>query len=154
MVLFETRAGHLIKPVIAFAESVSKELTTFECKRTVLVPDIILDVGITIGIRITIHISIGKSFSSEVPYTVGIHKVGRVTGFCEFYPTVISNLTFAHTRFLGSDDNHTVGTARTIKRRCRSILENLDRFNIIYVNRVERAVIITHNQTVNHIYRA
>ena len=47
-----------------------------------------------------------------------------------------------------------ISTGLDVKRRCRSILENLDRFNIIYVNRVERAVIITHNQTVNHIYRA
>ena len=66
------------------------------------------------------------------------------------YRGVQRNIEFTLCAFLGGDDNHTVRSARTVYRRGRSILEDLNGLNIIGVELVHTR---GRRNTVNDIKR-
>ena len=75
--------------------------------------------------------------------------------------TIIFNDWFTFLTALGSNDNNTIAASRTVNGRSRSILQDLDRFNIRRLNRSQRTDrnasgithIVTQRHTVYHIQR-
>ena len=53
--------------------------------------------------------------------------------------------------FLGGDKHHTIGSARTIDGRCRSILQHLNRLYVLRIEIVNAAILDNH--PIHHIQR-
>ena len=93
---------------------------------------------------------------NEIAVFVTIHQLKRVALNANGYTTIIAHLR-SHTlaALLRGDDDNTVRTTRTVDGRCRSVLQNVERFNILGVNhrqgvRQTLHAILVHGDSVDN----
>ena len=98
-------------------------------------------------------IGIGSCMTKIITVLVGIHNVISAAG----NPVNAEVALIVHLQglvfltALGRDDNHTVGSTRTVDSTCRSVLQHLNGLDVV---RREVTDSCTHGHTVNDIERS
>ncbi len=88
---------------------------------------------------------------THVAVVLGAHHVNFLVDFVPGESAGIRGVDGAVlAAFLGCDENHTIGTARTIYSRCRTVLKDVERGNVVGVDVGEVAT----GHSVNHNQRA
>ena len=145
---------NLLQPVVCLAAAVACKLLVGEhCVRAhyhVVPVSLLL---LSRGVGVVEGISVGKGLGAQLECLLCVHGLGAVAHGREAHPAVVAHCAFALASLLGCNHDNTVGTARTVEGCGRSVLENLDRLNVVDVDRVEESELVVHNQTVYYIYR-
>ena len=114
--------------------------------------------------RIT-HLTILIQFIPKANPLLSIQIVEFLGDLAPTKGGVITDIVLAVGAFLGSDDDHTVGTTRTIDSGSRNVLQHLDALNIRRIQerqRIKRSItglgtstgggrIIIDDETINHV---
>ena len=116
--------------------------------------------------RIT-HFTILIEFVPKVNPLSGIQIIKLSGNLTPAEGGIITDIVFAVGTFLRGDDNHTIGTTRTIDSGSRNVLQHFDALDIRGIEkrqRVERGItglgtctsggrIVIHDEAINHVER-